>query len=54
MYNVTMFSGWLGSGVADLARIGGPATAVARRRHRQVVFAGSGTATRRPGVQQLA
>ena len=63
MYNVTMKSGtmksgtmnsrWLGTGVADLPRTGGHATATARRRPRQfVVFADGATAE--SGVQHLA
>jgi|GEM_PF-3650081 len=53
MYNVMITSGWLGTGVADLARIGGPATAMARPRYGQFVVFGDGKA-RRSGVQQQA
>ena len=53
MYNMTKNSGWLGAGVADLARIGGPATAMARPRHGQVVAFGDAQA-RRSRVQQQA
>ncbi len=53
MYNVTMIDGWLGAGVADLAVIGGTATATARPRDGQVVVFGDGQA-RRSGVQQQA
>jgi len=53
MYNVTKMSGWLGTGVVDLARIGGPATATARPRHGQIVVFGD-SPFRRSGVQQLA
>ena len=52
MYNTTMI-GWLGAGVADLAEIGGSATATARPRHGQVVVFGDAQ-TRRSGVQQQA
>ena len=53
MNNGTMKSGWLGTGVADLPRNGGHATATARRRPRQfVVFADGATAE--SGVQHLA
>jgi hypothetical protein len=53
MYNLTMINGWLGAGGVDLARIGGPATAMARPRHGQVVVFGD-VQTRRSGVQQQA
>ena len=53
MYNLTMINGWLGAGGVDLARIGGPATAMARPRHGQVVVFGDAQA-RRSGVQQQA
>jgi hypothetical protein len=54
MNNNTMNSGWLGAGVVDLSRIGGPASAMARPRHGKVVVFGDPTATPRSGVQQLA
>ena len=53
MNNMTKISGWLGTGVVDLARIGGPATAMARPRHGQIVVFGD-SPFRRSGVQQLA
>ncbi len=53
MNNVTKISGWLGAGVVDLTRIGGPATATARPRHGQMVVF-SDPQARRSGVQQLA
>ena len=53
MNNMTKISGWLGTGVVDLARIGGPATATARPRHGQIVAFGD-SPFRRSGVQQLA
>lgn len=53
MNNMTMNSGWLGSSVVDLARIGGPAIALARPRHGQVVVFGDVQA-RRSRVQQQA
>jgi len=53
MYNLTRISGWLGAGGVDLARIGGPATAMARPRRGQVVVFGDVQA-RRSGVQQQA
>jgi len=53
MNNVTQISGWLGTGVVDLARIGGSATPMARPRPgHTVVF--SDPQARRSGVQQLA
>lgn len=54
MYNMTMMvDGWLGAGVADLAVIGGPAIAMTRPRHGQVVVFDDAQ-TRRSGVQQQA
>jgi hypothetical protein len=53
MSNMTKISGWLGTDVADLARIGGPATATARPRHGLIVAFGD-SPFRRSGVQQLA
>ena len=53
MSNVTKISGWLGTGVVDLARTGGPATVTARPRHGQIVAFGD-SPFRRSGVQQLA
>lgn len=53
MYNGTMTSGWLGTGVADLPRTGGHATATARRRLGQFVVFGDGAAAE-SGVQHLA
>jgi len=53
MNNVTMTSGWLGAGVADLARIGGPAIAMARPRPGLPAGFVDGKA-RRSGVQQQA
>jgi hypothetical protein len=53
MYNMTKISGWLGTCVVDLARIGGPATATARPRHGQIVVFGD-SPFRMAGVQQLA
>ena len=54
MNNTTNISGWLGTGVADLPWIGGPATAMAGPRHGQAAVFGDGIAARRSGVQQLA
>lgn len=54
MYNTTNISGWLGTGVAELPWLGGPATAMARPRHGQVVVFAGDLAARRSGVQQLA
>jgi hypothetical protein len=55
MNNVTMkMSGWLGTGVADLARSAGPATLMVRPRHGWSVVFGDGAAVRRHGVLQLA
>jgi hypothetical protein len=53
MNNMTKISGWLGTGVVDLARIGGPATATARPHHGQIVVF-SDSPYRRSGVQRLA
>jgi hypothetical protein len=53
MYNMTKNIGWLGAGVADPARTGGTATAMARPRHGLIVVFGD-LQTRRSGVQQQA
>jgi hypothetical protein len=47
-------SGWLGIGVVDLPRLGGPAIAMARPRHEQGVVFDDPTGNRRSGVRQLA
>ena len=53
MNNMTKVSGWLGTCVVDLARIGGPATATARPRHGQIVVF-SDSPYLRSGVQRTA
>ena len=47
-------SGWLGIGVVDLPRLGGPAIAMARPRHEQGVVFDDPTGNPRSGVRQLA
>ena len=54
MYNMTKISGWLGTGVVDLARIGGPATADGASAPRAGCRLWRPPAIRRSGVQQLA
>jgi hypothetical protein len=53
MNNMTKISGWPGTCVVDLARIGGPATATARPRHGQIVVF-SDSPDLRSGVQRTA
>jgi hypothetical protein len=53
MNNMTKISGWPSTCVADLARIGGPATATARPRHGQIVVF-SDSPDLRSGVQRTA
>ena len=53
MNNMTKISGWLGTCVVDLARIGGSATATARPRHGQIVVF-SDSPYLRSGVQRTA
>jgi len=53
MNNRTLVNGWLGTGVVDLMRLGGTATARPRPGH-TVVFGDEFSVALRPEVQQQA